>query len=414
MKTCKQCGQMLPDGANFCPFCGITQSEPEPLVVAKPWKRKVMLSLLLILFVAAAVLLPRLIPHHKIYESPGAEIIYSDSESSYRIFLNWQYSLGLKQEAMEELGAQLSSGDESAQPSLLFVFDQNTGELVTDSFFEKIQQAEVSAMPADGGRAMGVFGPSRNDNFPEAALAADIVYNAFSGTNDIVWKLDMKNGDRIILRHRFNVSFLDSVVITAADVPLDTMEDLRSFLQQASEKYTSAAVTIYLPAVTYEGDLDLSSRGFEFIGSTENGRQTSFRGHIRVSDRTLQIPTFRNIAFPGSGGTGIAAATALELHQCAFTGWDTGVLVENGGWVGLHECLFEANETGFLFDSISATMVDEIYDSNRFINNETAVSLLRVPGTVSLSFPKTLFSGNRVDLLNSCNAPVDMSDAIIK
>ena len=247
-----------------------------------------------------------------------------------------------------------------------------------------------------------------------AALAADIVYNAFSGTNDIVWKLDMKNGDRIILRHRFNAVFLDSVVITAADVPLDTMEDLRSFLRQASEKYTSAAVTIYLPAVTYEGDLDLSSRGFEFIGSTENGRQTSFRGHIRVSDRTLQIPTFRNIAFPGSGGTGIAVATALELHQCAITGWDTGVLVENGGWVGLHECLFEANETGFLFDSISATMVDEIYDSNRFINNETAVSLLRVPGTVPLSFPKTLFSGNRVDLLNSCNAPVDMSDAIIK
>ena len=69
---------MLPDGANFCPFCGITQSEPEPLVVAKPWKRKVMLSLLLILFAAAAVLLPRLIPHHKVYESSGTEIIYSD------------------------------------------------------------------------------------------------------------------------------------------------------------------------------------------------------------------------------------------------------------------------------------------------------------------------------------------------
>ena len=98
---------------------------------------------------------------------------------------------------------------------------------------------------------------------------------------------ELHNGDRIILRHRFNAVFLDSVVITAADVPLDTMEDLRSFLRQASEKYTSAAVTIYLPAATYEGDLDLSSRGFEFIGSTENGRQTSFRGHIRVSDRTL-------------------------------------------------------------------------------------------------------------------------------
>ena len=57
-------------------------------------------------------------------------------------------------------------------------------------------------------------------------------------------------------------------------------------------------------------------------------------------------------------------------------------------------------------------MADDMYEHNRFLNNGTAVSLLRVPGDISLNFPESTFSGNEQDIINSSGAKVNTQDAI--
>ena len=224
----------------------------------------------------------------------------------------------------------------------------------------------------------------------------------------------MLNGDRITLRHSLTVDPLLNVTYSSKEVALDTMDDLRALLDTISADDLNKTVTVYLPAVNYEGDLTIRDRGLELVGTSENGHQTTIHGHLVFESREIQYPVLRNISITGQDGVGITSSTTRQLEQCSVQGWDIGVLAREGAWVGIHNSLFENNRIGFQFDSSTASSADVEYSGNRFLNNETAVSLIHVPGSMELSFPKTLFSGNDTDISNPNDCPVDTQNAVFK
>jgi hypothetical protein len=56
-------------------------------------------------------------------------------------------------------------------------------------------------------------------------------------------------------------------------------------------------------------------------------------------------------------------------------------------------------------------MVFPTYEFDSFLNNGTAVSLLRVPQTQELSFPGCIFSGNETDFNNPAGRSINTQDA---
>ena len=396
MKTCIRCG------------------DPHPIRPYRPWRRKALLLLLGCVLLFAVFFLPRSLHLPKTYDISAPELNYSDPDGQYYLFLTWPVSKSALSEPTGSADLRLPGGEESAIPSLLYVRDPDTGENLADDFLQKVVHSYVRSEAHDGSGQMNVFSPVRNESLSDAALAADVTYRASDGTNDIVWTLEMLNGDRITLRHSLSVDALPNVTYSSEEVPLGTMDDLRALLNTIAADDMNKTVTIYLPAVSYEGDLTFADRGLELVGTSENGRQTTIHGHLTFTSREVQFPVLRNIVIDGHEGVGITSSTALQLYQCSLTGWDTGVLASEGAWVGIHDSLFEANRVGFRFDSSGSSMADAEYDGNRFLNNETAVSLLRVPRSLKLSFPKTLFSGNGTDISNPGDIPVDIRDAVFK
>lgn len=414
MKTCIHCKAELPEDANLCLNCGTPQSDPHPIRPYRPWRRRAFFLLLVCALLLALVFLPRFLHLPKTYDTSAPELSYSDRDGSYLLYLTWPVSRTALSEPTESACLQLPQGETSAIPSLLYVCDPDTGENLADAFLQKLVHSYVRSEAHDGSGQMNVSSPIRNEALPDAALAADIACRAADGTNDIVWTLEMLNGDRITLRHSLTVDVLPHVTYSSKEVPLESMDDLQALLSEIAADDMDKTVTIYLPALDYEGDLTFGDRGLELVGTSENGHQTTIYGHLTFNSREVQSPVLRNIVIAGHEGIGITSSTALQLYQCSVQGWDTGVLASEGAWVGIHDSLLEDNRIGFQFDSSHASMADAEYEGNRFLNNKTAISLLRVPGSLNLSFPKTLFSGNSMDISNPGGNPVDIHDAVFK
>ena len=414
MKTCIHCGKELPDDINFCPYCTGTQTEPtvsRPL--PHPRRQKV---LLIVAFACAALALLVFLlagrPRPKTYDNGEALALYTDADGSYHVFLTWTYESGEKDHPVATNNLRIAETESSAHPTILFVYDIERKETVQDAFYEKVASARITAVPHDGAQPVEVTVPLPNhDDFPAALMAADVTYSADSGVNDIVWTLEMKNGDRIILTQTLSVTPLRTQVYTAKDVPMETIEDLQALLDRIQEEDQDASVLVYLPAVSFEGALRITGRSLELIGTAEGDRQTSFKGSMIVSAGMPQITYFRNLVIDGDGGVGIYATERLILSDCTIRNCSIGAYAQEGSWIGIHRCTFENNDIGFQFDSHESFMADPDYDGNRFLNNGTAILLLNVPGPLLLYFQNTEFTGNGADIENPNNFPVDTREA---
>lgn len=179
---------------------------------------------------------------------------------------------------------------------------------------------------------MDYYVPGPNQNFPGAALVSDIYYTADCGTNEVIWTLNMKNGDVICLTQWVVTSLMETLVYDSSNAELETENDPRSLLDRINtEADENTVVEIYLPPVTYEGDLELTGQGINLFGSTEGDGQTTFTGTITAARENYEAMDIKEITFAGQGGTGLIASTGINLRECIFTGWDTGVLAQDHG-----------------------------------------------------------------------------------
>ena len=411
-KTCVHCGRPLPEEDDFCFYCGRRQEEPPVLPAPVLWRRKALcLGLLLALCLLCALGLT-LFHASRSFSADGPELIYTDGRSSYRLFLSVMpnsYGVAVSTDVFRTV---ISEADQAARVSCLAVRDSVTGADLQEDFLQKLAGVRVHAVPGPDSVAADVLAPEKNENFPDTAIAATVPYSAETGENEIVWELEMKNGDRIRLSQRFEISVRPTLVFTEEDTPMDTLEDLQALLDRIYETDgTSSSVTVYLPPRTYEGGLHFRDRGFLLIGSSDGERQTTFTGPFTVDVRGPQVAEFHNIAFLGDGGVGITAHEAVFLQDCIFMGWDIGACALEGSWIAANGCRFENNRVGFESDSGSSSMSHPAFPGCSFLGNETALLLLRVPDQFPLDFQGCVFSGNAVDIDNRAGVKLDTSKA---
>ena len=411
-KQCKSCGAELPEGASFCPHCAQSQIERQNAKPPRLWRKKALIAALCVLVLVAAALAVFLPHRPKTYEG-GASVTYTDQDGTYELLVSTS-SNGLEHKQPEEKRTLSLSVDEtSCLPALLGVYHDGT-LADPDAFLDKVERCTLEAFPNENG-TLNIVEPRHDEMFIAAVLGADVFYNGASGTNELVWTLTMKNGDTIRLKHTFEVLPLVHQAYTAEDAPMNTIEDLNALLDRIDgEVPADTVVDIYLPPVTYTGDLHISSRAVNLYGCSDGSGRTVIEGSLTVSTHDPDNVMLHDLDFVGNEGKGLTATASTVIWNCSFTGYDIGASVENGGMIGVEACTFRNNKIAFSYDTQSYYSFKTGFPDSRIEDNDIGLRFVNLPGAAPLDFSGTVFSGNGTDIDNPIQYPIDLSNAIFE
>ena len=398
MKKCIYCGKELPDQASWCPFCEKEQQEVKEVPVPSRRRRKI------IGFTAAAILLCAcgiwIYMRHspKVYEG-GAKVLYKIDGKDCSVFLSFRSDAYKTGKETAELIDRVRQGNTSAIPSQLYAWSAEDPD-IQDAFASRVKSCTVSANPEKGASAVQINGPDPADgNAAGPAWAADIVYGPDTGTNTLCWEVTMKNGDILRLYQTVTCELQPVIEYHYEDMPMDTLEEVSALIEKAAlEEDPDALLELYLPPVTYEGELVLDQRTAILYGSEEDGKKTTFTGTVRVKTRIPALAEFYELEFQGNGGTAIISTDALRVQACLFQGWDVGIDMEDGAWVSVSNAAFVGNQVGFLFNSHSCTFSNPNYENVVFAENDIGLQIKSVPKDIGLNFIGTVFDGNETDV----------------
>ena len=415
IKKCPHCGAVLPEGASFCPHCAQALSEHiRPKIPAVRWRkflrRGVVFLLLLALVIAGAVWYRSMRPRE--YDALG-EISYTDGDGSYRLMLCNSKRL---YESVETYQLNALAGENYRAPILLCVLDADSGEDVGPEFFAKIERvtAEVPTISGGGG-TLSCTAPDGHDAFPETVLVSlvDFVVN-FDYDSQMVWTIDMKNGDIVRLRLNLSITIVQTYDYYPEDAPMETTADLQALMNQLSVEIPQPAIiNLHLPAVTYTDSLVMDGMPINLYVSEDAGRRTTFTDTLKICPQDDKVISCTGIDFVGANdGTGLEASAArVRVEDCTFSRWEIGLLVNGTAWGQAVDCRFTDNSVGFHFDSADGNVSDTMFNDNLFKRNSTAVLLERVPTNITLDFRGSRFAGNGIDIDNRCDQPLDLSEA---
>lgn len=411
-KKCKNCGADLPEGASFCPHCAQSQIEKREVKPPRLWRKKALYGLLgvVVLVVAAlAVFLPHC---PKTFEG-GATVVYADQDGTYELLAAFFPDDIANNRPVAKKSVSLSVNESSNMTVMLGVYQD--GEIAdTDAFFAKVERCTLETSP-DGSGFLTLSEPTYNTNFLPAARECDITYTGESGTNELIWTLNMKNGDTIRLKQTFEVIPLIHQVYTPEDTALDTMEDLTELLERINEEVPAdTIVDIYLPPVTYTGNLTMVSRAVNLYGNTDGNGRTVFTGTLSVNTDSPSNVMLYDLDFVGSGGTGLSATASVYMGGCSFFGWDIGAVTLDGGMIGVERCVFQNNGVGFKYNSAVYHSFNDVFPDCTITDNDIGVQFARLQGTITIDFAGSVFSGNRIDIDNPAQYSIDTSKAIFQ
>ena len=411
-KQCKNCGAELPEDASFCPHCAQSQIERSEVKPPHLWRKKALIAGLWVALAAVIPLLWVLSQQPKAYEG-GAYVVYTDRDGSYELLAAFHPDDIANNRPIREKTVSLSNNEFSNMTVMFGIY--HNGELAdTDAFFEKAESCTLEASPNEGG-ALTLSEPTYNTNFLPAARESDITYSGESGTNELTWTLKMKNGDTIRLKQTFAVIPLVHQVYTPADTTLDTMEDLTALLERINEEVPAdTIVDIYLPPVTYTGDLTMVSRAVNLYGNTDGNGRTVFTGALSVNTDSPSNVMLFDLDFVGSGGTGLSATASVYMGGCSFSGWDIGAVALDGGMIGVERCVFQNNGVGFKYNTVVYHSFNDVFPDCTITDNDIGVQFARLQGTITIDFVGSVFSGNRIDIDNPAQYSIDTSKAIFQ
>lgn len=408
MKNCIHCGAQLPDAAGFCPYCRRKQqAEDERRVRRRSWGKLMIIGTVVLLALLAwgiAALAAHLRYTPGSFATQSSSLNYSDRSGSYVLVLRWDTG-----ESGDLVSRVISEGEQGRAASLLYAYDAESGEDRHAAFLRRVESVSVEAVPAAGAEALTLGKPGPDGS---AVRGVEAGYTVRSGTNAVVWSLQMKNGDSITLRHSLRTVRQRSLSYSWQNYDMSTLEKLEAFLDSVSGGVNAdTAATVYLPPVRYEGGLHLDQRAFVFVGSTDGEESTAFTDTVYVDVRDPQIAEFSQIRFLGAGGVGLCAQEGVILRGCSFEGWDIGVDSRDGSWVAAFDCEFAANGVGFRFNSGKSSLSSPTYSGNRFVGNGIGFQILKTPSRVVLSFPGCVFERNSTDIDNTIYQGVNTKGA---
>ena len=418
-RKCPHCGADLPENAAFCPHCAKDIHSRKSTGTPSPLRKKVLLGLLaLVVVIAAGTGIWYLNRPYEPQEFDGVgEVYYEAGDKTYQLLVAWPNDRCTPAPDIYQQGAP---DEQYRWPSRWYVNDAATGQDAWGEFEPLVEQVTVEVVQDQNAADALVAGePSHQEDYsPDAAMVASLDFTGNSGEPQVVWTVEMKNGDLIRVRQNIHISLILTHEYHWQDYPMNTVEELQSLMDDiAAQVNPSDEVILYLPPVTYEGDLELPGRSFEFHGSTEGDQRTTLKGSLTMLEtgRYNWINYFYDIDFAGNGSnTGITALAKVWAIGCSFTGYQNGLLTQGGAWVNVTECTFTGNEVGLFYNSTGQSASDDRFFDNTFTDNGTAVLLKNVPTDVTLYFDGSTFSGNGTDIDNQCDHPIDVSNAVFE
>ncbi len=408
IRSCPHCGAQLPEGASFCPHCA--QDIKQRREVSPPrhmpgWALYSALMVLAALLLAGGLYLRS---RPQVCDNGAAEVLYTDGGVTYQVLAGW---LDDRFDPAHQVYQPVDVSDMLYTfPQCLYINHPESGANAKDEFMEKVERVTAAFVETDSEELPWTCDEPipRPDYAPEAALVSSIYYYSGSGQGTLQWTIEMKNGDLIHLYQAMEAHPLEVYRFTPEDTPLNTAEEVQALLDRldditAEDKF--ATVNVYLPPVTYDAGVTVACRSINLYGTEdEAGNRTTFTGPVRIAPTDTGISWIYDIDFVGSGnGVGFSASARAFLQRCRFSGWRTGVLVQDA-WVSAFDCTFEENEIGLHFNNDTGIPIDHRYMRDVFRNNGTAVLLERVSNGEPLSFPEAVFSGNGTDIDNRSDA----------
>lgn len=414
LKICPHCGGSLPEEASFCPRCARSVRLRRQAAVPVPRHRRALRLAAVLVAVAAlaAGVYLRLAPDT--YDAWG-EVRYTDEDGTYQLLLTFQNERFSPQ---PEITEQAEVEGEYRMPSRLFINHVDTGTNAGQMFMQKVRSISTKFLqPEDSPAPMQCSQPEYRDFSPESARVSLVDFTGQSAPAELVWTIQMENGDVIRLRQGITVEPIETYDYYPEDYSMGTAEELQALVNRISEEVPlPAVVNLHLPAVTYQGGLSIQGRPINLYGCEDPaGNRTTFTDTVRVAARDGPISYFYDLDFTGSGtGVGVSASARFWGENCTFTNWKTGVLGYGDVWVNVIGCRFVENGVGFHFNSDGGYVSHTMFNDNVFLYNDTAVLLERVPSQETLNFQGSRFTGNRTDIDNRCGHPVDISQAIFE
>ena len=415
-QKCPHCGADLPENAAFCPHCA---KDIHPRKAAKkpiPLLKKLLLGLLaLSVVIAAGAGLWWFNRPYEPQEYDGVgEVYYESGDKTYQLLVAWPNDRTAPAADIYQQGAP---DEQYRWPSRWYVNDALTGADAWGEFEALVEQVTVEVVQDENAADELTAGePSHQEDYsPDAAMVSSLDFTGNSGEPQVVWTVQMKNGDVIRVRQNLHITPVITHEYHWQDYPMSTAEAVQSLLDQiAAEVPPTDQVLLYLTPGTYEGDL-VFHRSYDLYGSTdEDGARTVWKGSISMEDGHYGwINYFYDMDFVGDG-TDIGINTPVKAWPvgCTFTGYQTGVLAYGQAWVNVTECTFTGNEVGFHFNSTGQSASDTRYFDNTFTGNGTGILLESVPTDITMVFDGSTFSDNGTDLDNPCGHPIDTSNAI--
>ncbi len=411
MKKCVNCGRELPDEANFCPYCESDQSEPAKSKAPRVWKRKTLTLTVAAILIAAALFTIWFVTRPRSYEAQSAELKYKD----YRIMLRFGGFPEDGKYGQPEREVTIRAKQGYANPSCLYAVGTDDSDLSAE-FSELLESASVATVPRGDAAQMEHDDPHDAPDFQGSVLAANVFFDTECGTNDIIWTLNMKNGDVIKISHALIIHEQPTASYYPSDAPMDTIEELQSLLDKIEAEVDPATVvSIYLPPVVYEGGITMGTRAYTLFGDSDGSTMTAFTGPVIIESAAPVISEIYGVRFEGSGkGTGLMASAGVVVYDCVFTGWETGARAAEGSWIATHGCTFENNKIGYQFSSNDSKIKSPNFDNTSFIENGIGLHLVAVPDGMALQMQNCTFEKNQTDILNDAGVDIDLSEAVMK
>lgn len=411
---CPHCGAPLPEGASFCPHCARSiRSRQAVKPPSRLWRSALQRAAVLAL-VIAVVLALYVCCTPNTYDSFG-QVTYTDADGTYQLLLTTSND---RFASPEELSLEAEPDQEYRIPCRLFINHVDSGANAGRIFMQKVDAASARLVqPEDSPWPMVCTQPEYRDFSPEAAQVVLVNYTGRSSPAELVWTLDMHNGDTIRLRQKITPVPIETYDFYPEDYPMATAEELQSLIDQVTAQIPlPAVVNLHLPAVTYTSGVTISGRPVNLYGSQDaDGRRTTFTDTVQLSAQDGPISYFYDIDFVGNKSSiGVSASARFWAENCTFTGWKTGVLGYGDVWVNVIGCRFVDNTTGFHFNSTGQYVTHTMFNDNVFLRNGTAVLLENVPSDETMNFQGSRFTGNGTDIDNRCGHALDITQAIFE
>jgi hypothetical protein len=414
--NCPHCGAPLHEGAAFCPHCAQSINLRKVVKVPVPIRRKVLRVLALLAGFAAVSLLLFLLFRPEVYDSGNtATLIYTDGGVDYQLLVGWT---GDRTTPAPEIHQDVDPDGQYRFPQGLHINRVDTMQNAKSDFLPKVASITAQFEPAmDPDFPMTITPPAEDDFAPEVAAVGFIDFIGRENGAQLVWSVQMKNGDRLILRQQLFTHLNQIHDYYPEDYPMNTLAEIQSLLDQIKTDLTiktADTVNIHLPPVTYEGGFLLVGRAMNLLGSADGNQRTTFTGGIRLSAERSNNPIsyIEGIDFVGNGsGMGVSASIRCHLTDCTFSNWDIGLQATEYSWVNVQHSRFTDNQVGFHVNVTGGSVSRSIYNGNEFRRNGTAILLERTDNQVSMKLGGTVFQDNGTDIDNRCDHPLEISDS---